>query len=266
MKHAARVIKDTGSAGGEFITLHEAAESLRVYQHNQTALYHNTGHRQGSVDNKVYLELSSHHKLHMINDVLHTCTSGSCRFLPFKGYRGEYRAHLFATFYHQESMTTDEHIHDILKHIEAAWENDDRILAAAPWVAELFIIQCSIFPICHQSSMVSTNAWDDISIGKNEYSIKKGCISFMSCHWYRGSPVDVNRRQSLLYRTHVGLFKDGTLVELEFSLLETRHQEDDMKKCFCRYCRLYLKKIADQLPKLPYFEYWTEPDNILHCT
>ncbi len=227
-----------------FTSFQEASMQLRAYEHAEFEREHNKNTANMEDGPTVSLEMVQWCKLPCMSDA---AVERGCHFTPLDDCDREfYSPHLTAAMYENDVTNVNDHVEDVLRHISELGKfggGDDESsilhLLMAPWVAELVVVQCCIFPFCLKDNFVSICMSDDPSYSNGGNNLK---MHFSVCHEYGRSFDYINTRMMNMCEADIEVLENGTVVEISFSVLECEELSSSSKRCSCANCESFLAR------------------------
>jgi hypothetical protein len=226
-------------------TLYEAIGRIRIDQHEQWAAALNTDGTIGNVTNRVFMRFGNLCRMPVCNGDGHELPLCNFDDTESDEENGDtqgwnYPAHFFSCFF--ADISVRGYIKDVLGHIARAGTLEEVLR----WVADLVVLQCCVFPVCDDNSLVNIcNLENNTHFMEDPDNKYCAGIGFIACHEYGRKFQDIAYRNRSSYISNVRILKDGMLVEITFKHMEEYTQRD--VNCDCSHCTTYGARYAEEI-------------------
>lgn len=235
-----------------FTSFQEASMDLRIHQHSLYEAVYNLNCCGECKESTLSLEMAHWCKLPSgTHDACNCSFQEACISAQddSSSDNGEYIAH-FSSISCSEGRTVEvkEYVDDVIWHIfylcrDVDGGRDDILhLNMAPWVAELFVLQCCVFPFCNEGNFVSICDVEDPYFGIGQ--IPEVCFNL--CHEYGRSFGHMNTRIMTVWGANVDIHDEGYVIDITFSEFECHELSTSSQKCRCQNCETFLLRNMDK--------------------
>lgn len=141
------------------------------------------------------------------------------------------------------SVLVSRHADDILSHLKWTFQNckKDKAATMRQWIAELFLLQMMVFPICDEDSLTAINLQETFIQNQNrEFDARCKTIELPTCYGYDDAPTE---RHSSPYYVEVMVKRD----KRTFSLSCDMSDPIDMSGCWCSFCKEILRQENERI-------------------